>query len=377
MRTPSIVFCTLAAALLSTNAFAFEIIELKNGKVLELESARVDGDKVHVKLHVPAGDKVIGYAIPFKKIVPEFIYYIWLGQVDPADTGGMRDIGTWARKNGLFTLAWRTYEKAAKHDTKLRGELDDLKAAMYEEESAFLLEDAWRLFRDNDVGAARMRAERVIDEFKKSKNVGRAKGLLNILVEREQFLSEQKLQDKIAKRARKQKRTLDKYIQRVKKADRMVLRARYRSPYDAKRRLAYAAYTYRKAALHLAELLPLIEVDALRFMITAWLDELDKRMVRTFQRLGDLRFLTGDREGALDAAHEVLALSPDHKRAANLRDRVLDVPDRRGGRGDGGGYGLVFARRLYHRGHVNGLGILPHRLRYRYYPRSVIGISIR
>jgi len=379
MRSPSIALSALVLAFLASRASAIEIVELKSGKVLELETARKDGDKVHVKLHVPKGDKVVGFALPVDRIVPEFVYYIWLRQVDPADTEGMREIAAWCREVGLFSLAWRTYEKAAKHDTELRGELDALRKTMYDEESAFLLEEAWRLFKDNEVAAARVRIERILDEFEDGEDVGRAKGLLTILIEREQFLDEEKRQERIARRARKQKRVLDRYIDRVQRADRMALRARYRYVHDAKRRLAYAAYTYRKAALELSELLPAIEVDALRFTVTAWLEELDKRMVRTFLRLGDLRFLTGDREGALDAAHEVLSLSPAHKAASDLRDRVLDVPDLRGGHGHGHGHGgLVFARRLhFRRSHLHGFGVVSRHHRYRSYPRSVIGISIR
>ena len=196
---------------------------------------------------------------------------------------------------------------------------------MYAEEAGWLLEEAWRRFRENDVKAARVHAERILKDFADSEEVGRTKGLLNIIEEREQFLDEQKRQEEIAARARKQKRVVDRHVEKIERADRLVLKARFKYLIDAKQKLNYAAYTYRKAALEFADMLAYVEGDELRLTLKALLDDLDRRLVRTFLKLGDLRYLCGDAPGALDAVHEVLSVDPDNKEAEGLRERVLDA----------------------------------------------------
>lgn len=324
MRVPSPALL-LIVGILSGPVFAVDIVELKDGRVLEAEEVTLKGDKLHVKLYRPQGDQTIAYSIPIEKIVPEFVYYAWSDGTDAGDTDEMLRLAAWSRGQGLFRLAWRTYQRAAKADPEIEGQLEDLRKEMYAEEALWLLEEAWRRFRDNDVQAARVHTERLLRDFADSEQVGRAKGLLNIIKEREQFLDEQKKQEEVAARARKQKRVVDRHVERIEKADRLVLKARFKYLVDAKQKLNYAAYVYRNAALEFADMLAYVEVDELRLTLRALLDDLDRRLVRTFLKLGDLRFLSGDTPGALDAVHEVLSVDPGNKAAEGLRDRVLDT----------------------------------------------------
>jgi len=314
----------VALALLAAPAAALDVVELKDGRVLVVEEVSVKGDKLRVRLHLERPDQYIAYTIPFDKVVPHYVYYAWAAQLDPGDVAGAKELAAWARAQGLFGLARKTYESAAEHSQELAASLDDLKREMHEEEATWHFTAAERLFRENAVKEARFHAEQVLDRFADSKEVGRTKELLMILAEREQFLSEQKKQEEIAQRARRQKRQVDKHLDRIARADRYVLKARLYRPGHAERRLSWAAFAYRDASLAFADLLPLVEVDDLRLTLEALLRDLDDRMVRTFTKLADLRFVNGDAHGALDAVHEVLTIDPGNKEAGGLRKRILD-----------------------------------------------------
>ena len=374
----------LAALLLATSALAVDLVELKDGRVLEVDKAKLQGDKLYVELHLPGKNQLIGYTIKVEKVVPEFVFYVWLESLNPKKPEAHKDLAQWARKRGLFRHAWKAYEIAAASDPGFKAGLEKLKKTMHEEEATWNFNEAYRLFKENDVKAARVRVERVLEEFADTEETGRAKELLNVIKEREQFLSEQKRQDEIARRSRKHRRTMDKYLDRIRKADRHVQRARLKYTADAKRRLTWAAYAYRKAALAYAELLLIVEVDDLRFLLKGLLEDLDTRLVRTFLKLGDLRYLTGDTAGALDAAHEVLAISPGHKEAKNLRARVLD---RGSGVGDLRGdtysyripsyvrrYGLIHGHGL--RTRFGGVHVGHHRPHAYPYPTRVYGVGL-
>ena len=369
MNAPSVAL--LALALLAPAALGLDIVELKDGRVLEVEKVEVKRGKLFVRLHVRKPGQVVAYAIPFDRVVPEFVYYAWAAGIDAGDAAGWRRLADWARGHGLFRLAWRSYGNAAATDQTPPKEMAELKAKLREEEATWSFEEAWRLFRAGDAAAARVRVERLLEGFPDSKEAGRAQGLLSIIREREQFMSEQKKQAEIAKRARKQRREVDRLAKRMRQADSQVLRARFIHAAEAKRRLAWAAYTYRKAALRLADLLDVVEVDDLRLTLEALLGGVQERLVRTFLKLGDLRYLTGDVAGALDAAHEVLSIDPRNKDAAGLRSRVLD----RAGREDRPLYGtyspyggLIYLRRIRARYlGLNGLGVyVPERIGIRY-----------
>ncbi len=324
----------LIATVASAPAFGVEIVELKSGRVIEANKTELRGDKLYVELHLPGKNQLVGYTIAVHKVIPEFIFYVRLEKLSSDKPEAHKDLGDWARKQGLFRHALKAYEIAGAADADFMATFGELTEKLHEEEATWTFDEAYRLFKLNDVKEARLRVERVLEDFKDTKEVGRAKELLNIIKEREQFLSEQRRQEEVAKRARKHKRAMDKQIDRVRKADRQVSRVRLKYIADAKRRLQWAAYAYRKAAMEFSELLLVVEVDELRVMLRGLLTDLDDRMVRTFLKLGDIRLISGDGPGALDAAHEVLSIIPSHEGAKGLRERVLDGESRADVRGD-------------------------------------------
>lgn len=388
MRTHSLA--VLVVFLFAAPVFALDIIELKNGRIYQVESAKVKGDRLFMQLHPSMPDQKIGFAIPISKVVPEFVYYVWADQVE-GDADGHVALAKWSRKNGLFSLARKQYELAGKLDPAVYTDLPKLDKIMYEEQATWIYEDAEKMFRDGDVKRSRVRIEMILKKFAKSKETGRAKALLSILAERAQFLTEQKLQEEIAARARKQKRRIDRYLDLVAKADKLVLKTRLGYHYNATGRLHWAAYAYRKAYFVFDELLLISEVDSLRHMLKGLISNMQNRMARTFIKLADLRWISGDTRGALDAVHEVLAIEPDSKAAIGLRDRILD-----GGGGRGAvaaapvvapvryGLGFVYARPrpyLYSTPYARGFGLASirvhsgwygshrHAIRISYYPR--------
>ena len=360
MRTHSLA--VLLLALLTAPAFAIDIVELKNGKIYQVESAKVKGSRLYVSLVPQVAGQKVAFAMPLEKVVPEYVYYIWAAQID-GDADGHLALAKWSRKNGLFKLAWKQYEAGGKLDPALHSNLPKIEKEMFEEQATWLYEDAEKLFRDGDVKRCRMRIELILKEFEASKESGRAKALLGILAEREQFLSEQKRQEEMAERARKQKRRLDKYLKNlVERADKLVLNTRLATTWNAHGRLHWAAYAYRKTYFVIEELLLVAEVDNFRKMLEGLLTSMENRMSRTFIKLADLRWINGDATGALDAVHEVLAVDPDSKAAIGLRDRILD--------GGGGvvhepavapvchGIGYYFRRpRIYATPYVRGFGV--------------------
>ncbi|MHC4133705.1 MAG: hypothetical protein ACYS0K_01850 [Planctomycetota bacterium] len=321
MRAPSLVLPVLA--MVAAPVLALDLIELKDGKVLQVEAATVEGTKLRVRLHTRT-DQYAAYSIPISKVIPEFVYYAWAKQLKEGDVESHLRLAAWSRKQGLFRHAMRTYETAAKSSAEVREDLDGLKKMMYEEEATWNFTEAERLFREGDVKGARMHAEAILERFADTEEVGRTNELLSIIKEREQFLGEQKKQEEIVRLTRKQKRLVDRYMDRIRRADKAASYASFSHFPTAMQNLQYAGYTYMRAAAVFDNLLPRIEVDDLRRTVKALRDDLDVRSVRTFVKLADYYYLAGETPRALDAVHEVLALDPDNKAADGLRERILD-----------------------------------------------------
>jgi tetratricopeptide (TPR) repeat protein len=330
MRAPSLVLPVLA--MVAGPALALDLIELKDGKVLQVQTATVEGTKLRVRLHTKA-DQYAAYTIPISKVIPEFVYYAWAKQLKEGDVASHLRLAAWSRKQGLFRHAMRTYETTAKFSEEVREDLDGLKEMMYEEEATWNFAEAERLFREGDVKGARIHAEAILEGFANTEEVGRTTELLSIIKEREQFLGEQKKQEEVVRLTRKQRRLVDQYMDRIRRADRAASYSSFSQFPIALQNLQYAGYTYMRASAVFDNLLPRIEVDDLRQTVKALRDDLDERSIRTFVKLADYYYLAGSTPRALDAVHEVLALDPDNRAAEGLRERILDQGDP--GRADG------------------------------------------
>ena len=316
----------LAALVFAMPALAVDVIELKSGKLYQVENAEVKGDRLYMKL-LTGKDQKIGFTVPLEKVVPEFVYYTWADQIQTGDVDQHLALAQWARKNGLFGPAWDQYQIAAKLDPAVHSKLPKIEKAMFAEQATWIYESAEAQFKKDDIKGARKRLDLLFTKFAKSKEVGRAKALLTILAEREQFLTEEKKKKKIALRARKQSRRMDKYLDLVERADNLVLVTRVGyDNYNARRRLHWAAYAYRKAFFVFDDLLLDVEVDSLRKRLKAVQEAMEGRLVRTFLKLADLHWVVGDAGAALGAVHEVMAIDPANKAANSLRERILDEP---------------------------------------------------
>ncbi|MHC4953155.1 MAG: hypothetical protein ACYTGZ_04640 [Planctomycetota bacterium] len=369
MRLPSdarlFVLALLALACVGTTAFGgVQIVEMKSGKLYEAKEVLVLGDKLRISLLTDKGDQTAIFSVPLDKVIPEHVYYAWAAQIADKDVSGHIALAEWSRKQGLFRQAWRQYVAASESSDKVMKQLPHLEQEMSEEAATWHFVQAEQSMREGDLHRARIMAERLLKDYPDSKEVARTKGLLLLLAEREQFASEQKKQEKIAARARKQRREFDKWLKEIDRAKTLVRGTKMKYVVDAKRRLRWAAYSFRRSMHKLRDLRPFIEVDDLRLSVEAVASDTEKHLVAAFTRLADLRYLTGDIPGALDAAHEVLWVDPDNKAMTDMRKRVLD----------GGG----FRRYRYRYGYYDGticrrLGYLPA-FACPYYIRTGYGI---
>ena len=322
MRAHRLAIALLAA--LSSPVWALEIVEMKDGKTYAAESVTVAGDRLRIKLHTASSSSRVQFSVPISRVVPEVVYYAWRDQIREDDAEGHLRLAKWSRKNGIFRLAMKEYEAAAALDKEVRASLSKIAGEMHEEEATWLFEDAERLYQDNEVKAARLRVELILKEFADTKEVARAKALGSMITEREQFLTEKRRKREADARARKHRLLIDKQVYRIQAADRLVYGTRMRHWVDALGRFKTAAYTYRSALMHFEELQLTVEADQLRKTLRNLIEDVQVRMVRTFTKLADLRYMTGDIVRAMDAVHEILAVDPGNEQAADLRDRILE-----------------------------------------------------
>jgi len=283
--------------------------------------------------------------VPIESIVPEHVYYVWASQVAETDVEGHLRLASWCRKNGLFRQAWREYVAASEASGEVKERLPGIEKEMSEEAATWTFERAEEKLREGDVHDARVLAERVLEDYPDSKEVPRTKGLLQLIAEREQFLSEQKILEKKAERAKKQRRYLEKRVEAIDHAKTTIRNTQIQYVVEGRRRLYHASYRIRRALHRLHDMAPFVEEADLRQALQAIIEDAEKHMVASFTRLADLRYLSGDIAGALDAAHEVLWVDPDNKAMTDIRKRVLDTSEYGGYRFRYGYYDRFVLRR--------------------------------
>jgi len=347
MRLPSLLTALVLAA---APAFAgIQLVEMKNGKLYEVREALVVGEQMRLSLAMKSAAQTAVITVPLDKVVPEHVYYVWSGQIADKDISGHLSLAAWARKQGLFRQAWRQYVGASEQSDKVLKQLPVIEKEMSEEAATWHFKQAELAMQEGDLHRARLLAERLLQDYPESKEVPRTKGLLDLLAEREQFQSEQKKQQKVVDRAKKQRRAFEKQLKEIDRAKTLVRGTRMKYVDDARRRLRYAAYAFRRSMHVLRDMRPFIEVDDLRLSVEAVAGDTEKHLIAAFTRLADLRYLAGDVPGALDAAHEVLWFDPDNKAMTDMRKRVLD-----------GGYSRMRYRYGFYDGAIaRRLGYLP------------------
>ncbi|MEM8885309.1 MAG: hypothetical protein AAGD14_14670 [Planctomycetota bacterium] len=315
----------LAVFLFAQPLFAgIQLIETKDGKLYEARDALVLGDKMRISLALKEGGASAVFSIPLDRIVPHHAYYVWASQIAMQDIEGHMRLAAWCRKNGLFRQAWRQYIAASEASDKILKKLPEIELEMNEEAATWTFEQAEKALRDGDIRRARVLCQRILQDYPETNEIPRTEGLMQLIAEREQFASEQKAAEEKARRARKQRRAVQKQVKEIDKAKTYLRNTRMKYVPDARRRLRWSAYTLRRCLNRLNDMVPYLETDDLRLSVEAIARDCEKNMVSAFTRLADLRYLSGDVAGALDAAHEVLWADPDNKAMTDMRKRVLD-----------------------------------------------------
>jgi len=328
MFRPSVAALFLAVFLAPAPA-GIQLIETKGGKIYEATDIAVIGDKVRMALSLEAGQTAT-IAVPIDSILPEHVYYAWAAQVADADVDGHLKLAEWCREQGLFRQAWRQYVAASEASKEVEKRLPEIERQMGEQAATWTFLRAEKLLKEGDVHRSRVLAEQVLADYPESKEVPRTKGLLTLIAEREKFLSEQKLAEERAQRAKKQRRFVEKELETIDAAKLEIRNTRMKYVLEARRRLYHASYRLRRSIHRLDDIVPFVQEDDLRRSIEAIVQDGEKNLVASFTRLADLRYLIGDVAGALDAAHEVLWIDPDNKAMTDMRKRVLDSSEWRG-----------------------------------------------
>jgi hypothetical protein len=315
----------LTVTLLAAPAAAVELIELKNGKVYAVEEARREGDKLYVRLATGA-DQHAATRIPIDRIVPEFVFYVWARDLPEGKKAPHVELALWARENGLFRHALKVYDAVAEFDEEVRKELPALVQTLREEEATWLFEHAETLFKKDEVKDARVLLDLLLEGFKDSKETGRALELRKMIEEREAFLTEERKRKEADRRTARQRIEMKTQVARIAQGDAYASVADLRYVGEARWQLRWAGYLYEGAAARLSDLLPFVEDEQLRKEVEAHLSTLPGRLVGTYLRLADLRYLCGDLGAALDATHRILDMDPTNAAAVSLRDRIIDGP---------------------------------------------------
>lgn len=345
----------LILALLAVPAAALDLMETKDGKLIPVEEATRKGDRIHVRLAAPA-DQHMATTYPIDRILPEFVFYVWQRDLPEHDRAAHLELAEWSRRNGLFPLAAKVYAKLAEFDEGFRNELPSIETRLREEHATWLFEHAETLFRDGQVGDARVEVDRLLADFPQSEEAGRAQELRKMIDERDKALSAERRKREEARRVRRQWLEVRTQAARIAQGRAYADGANLRYVGEARWRLNWACCLYEGASIALENLLPYVQDEAVKREIMRLMDEAAARSVAAYVRLGDLRYLSGDLGAALDAAHRVLDLDPTNAAATAIRDRVLDGPGPTHIRREGG---FLAFRRSY-----GGLGILwPRRLR--------------
>ena len=123
-----------------------ELVEMKNGRLYEAQELKVKGDRLWIRLAEKRPGEKVAFSVPIDKVVPEFVYHAWAAQIRPDSEKDQLKLAAWARKQGLFELALKTYKAAAALSPKARSELEAFEAKYKAEESAFMYRQARNLF---------------------------------------------------------------------------------------------------------------------------------------------------------------------------------------------------------------------------------------
>jgi tetratricopeptide (TPR) repeat protein len=312
-------------ALLALPAAAFDLMETKDGKLIPVLEAKRVGDKIRVRLAAEE-DQHVATLYSIDRIIPEFVFYVWWKELPEHDRAAYLELAEWSRKNGVFSLARKVYDKMAEFDEGIRNELPSIRKKLQEEEATWLFEQAERLFRDGEVADARIEIDRLLELYPDSAEKGRAQELRKMIEERQKQLTAERRKREAESRLRRQRIEVRTQAARIAQGRAYADGANLRYIAVARWRLNWACCLYEGALFDLEHFLPYVEDEGLRAEIVRLMNEALTRAIAAYVRLADLRYLNGDFGAALDAVHHVLDLDPDNAAATGIRDRILDGP---------------------------------------------------
>ncbi len=309
-----------------------ELVEMKNGRLYEAQELRVKGDRLWIKLAEKQPGQKVAFSVPIDKVVPEFVYHAWVAQIRPDSERDQLKLAAWARKQGLFALALKTYKGAAALSPKARSELEAFEAGYEAEESAFLYRKARDLFDAGRLKEARVLSTQALSRFPDSVERKAVEELIKIVDEREAFLTEEKKRKEAERLLKRQKRDYRRLQIWADRGQRYIGKADFIDPPSALRRLQVGTAIYGRVMDMLIDRLPYVENGGLRDDMRKLLESLHTGRTTALLLLADGRYMTGDVFLSMQTAHELIAIDPGNEGAHRLREQILS-----GSAGGGGG----------------------------------------
>jgi hypothetical protein len=311
------ILVALVVGTLAAPAAAGELIELRDGKLIEADRVDVTGD--HIVLHVAAdpGGVAKQIRVRLERVDPKSAARAWAATLGAADADDWLRLAGFARENALFDVAEHGYGRAAATSEKAAEILAAFRAARPREESRHHFETADRLLRAKQPEASALAARAAVRADSKGPYAGMARELLEILSAKPKVT-----QDDAATR---------KLKTALKRLEPRAARGEARLQAVSRVRESNRATVVGSAARMLGEvatrLRPLLSdgVDApTQERASRLLDRVQRLRVEGLLLLADLRLQSGADRAAMAAVHEVLAIDPAEPLALGLRERLLD-----------------------------------------------------
>ncbi len=175
---------TLAAAvvaLLAQSAFAGDLVELRDGTLIDAE--RVDVLDNHMVLHVARSTEGVRKQVRVKlaDIEPRSAATVWARTLDDADTDGWLRLANFSREKSLFDAAEASYAAAAETSDAAKLALDLFRDARPGLEARHHFERACDLFRHDEPTAAASAARAAVAADEAGPDAVMAQELLDLL----------------------------------------------------------------------------------------------------------------------------------------------------------------------------------------------------
>jgi len=358
----------LASCVLPAPALADDLVELRDGTVVNAERVDLLGDYVvlHIKRGKDGSKKQLRMRIADVDL--RSALHARAKSIDESDAVAWLELAAIARGGGLFDLAEAGYSQAARHSEVAKAKNDEFVAARPAEESRHLFEAACIHFRAGDRDAAAASAQGAVSANSGGPDALMATELLKLLAgadEADAQATATALGSAPSPNSIQNARTLRRLAKLAARGGTRLRRARAGELGSRPAAVRSATRDLGDVAERLTELQAHDLDDDARTRAARLLEMVQEHRVQGLLLVADLGMAAGYQRTPLAAVHEVLSIRPDEALALDLRERLLDdAADLAAA-----GRDLLYrgSRILYHpypypaRDNYSGIGLVPTR----------------